>query len=304
MANEITTTQQTGIAVLKRMLDADSIQRQFQNALKENKDTFIASIIDLYTSDAQLQTCDPKQVVCEALKAATLHLPVNKALGFSYIVVYNNNVKLPDGSWQKVPTPTFMVGYKGFIQLAMRTGQYETINADIVYDGELRVTDKLTGEIDLKGEKRSDKVIGYFCHFRLLNGFAKTLYMSVHDMASYAKRYSPSVKKDTTIADLEKLAQSQTVSKKVGWEGNFNDMALKTVIRRLLSKYGYLSVEMQTALVDDQSADSDRDTMISENANRKVILTDEAHYEVVDPQKQAQTGKIADEQPKTEEEPY
>lgn len=304
MANDVNTTQQTGIAVLKRMLDADSIQRQFQNALKENKDTFIASIIDLYTSDAQLQTCDPKQVVCEALKAATLHLPVNKALGFSYIVVYNNNVKLPDGSWQKVPTPTFMVGYKGYIQLAMRTGQYETINADVVYDGELRVTDKLTGAIDLKGEKKSDKVIGYFCHFRLLNGFAKTLYMSVHDMASYAKRYSPSIKKETSIAELEKLAQSQTVSKKVGWEGNFNDMALKTVIRRLLSKYGYLSVEMQTALADEQSANSDRDTMIAENANRKVIVTEAVHYETVDSSKQAQSESEVGEQPKTEEDPY
>lgn len=303
MANDVNTTQQTGIAVLKRMLDADSIQHQFQNALKENKDTFIASIIDLYTSDAQLQTCDPKQVVCEALKAATLHLPVNKALGFSYIVVYNNNVKLADGSWQKVPTPTFMVGYKGFIQLAMRTGQYETINADIVYDGELRVIDKLTGTIDLKGEKKSDKVIGYFCHFRLLNGFAKTLYMSVNDMASYAKRYSPSVKKETTVADLEKLAQSQTVSKKVGWEGNFNDMALKTVIRRLLSKYGYLSVEMQSALVDDQSADSDRDTMIAESGNRKVIVTEAVQYETVDSSKPSQSVK-AGEQQKTEEEPY
>ena len=111
MANEVTTTQQTGVAVLKRMLDADSIQRQFQNALKENKDTFIASIIDLYTSDAQLQTCDPKQVVCEALKAATLHLPVNKAHDFPKI-----NRTITRREYDKVKSELYALGLDGFTQ--------------------------------------------------------------------------------------------------------------------------------------------------------------------------------------------
>lgn len=301
MANEIQKSQKSGLVVLKQMLDADSVQKQFQNALKENKDTFIASIIDLYSSDAQLQACDPKQIIFEALKAATLHLPINRALGFAYIVVYNNNVKQPDGTWVKVPTPTFVPGYKGYIQLAMRTGQYATLNADVVYDGELEETDKLTGAIELTGTKKSDKVVGYFCHFRLLNGFAKTLYMSVHDMASYAKRYSPSVRKDTTIADLEKLAQAQSAGKKIGWEGNFNDMAIKTVIRRLLSKYGYLSVEMQNVLSDDMRSESGRDGLLAEHANTKSIVLDAASFEAVD------AGPVdapEAEAPNTEEEPY
>lgn len=303
MANEIAKVQETGLTVLKRMLDADSVQKQFQNALKENKDTFIASIIDLYNSDNQLQTCNPKQVISEALKAAVLHLPINKALGFAYIVVYNNSVKQPDGTWAKVPTPTFVPGYKGYIQLAMRTGQYATLNADVVYEGELKVTDKLTGAIDLGGEKKSDKVVGYFCHFRLINGFAKTLYMSVHDMATYAKRYSPSVRKETSVADLEKLAQSQTVGKKVGWEGNFNDMAIKTVIRRLLSKYGYLSVEMQNVLSDDIYTESNRNDILAENANSKAIIIDPVvQYEQVDYTPSDPTPEQA--APKTEEEPY
>ena len=212
------------------VLDADSIQRQFQNALKENKDTFIASIIDLYTSDAQLQTCDPKQVVCEALKAATLHLPVNKALGFSYIVVYNNNVKDANGQWQKVPTPTFILGYKGYIQLAMRTGQYKTINADLVYEGEHQQVSKLSGEINFAGEKKSDKVVGYFCYFELLNGFTKTLYMSVEDMAKYAKHYSKGISRAVTAEQLMAKANDGLVTGKVGWEGNFNDMAIKTSV--------------------------------------------------------------------------
>lgn len=284
MANELQKKQETGLTVLKRMLDADSVQKQFQNALKENKDTFIASIIDLYNSDNQLQACNPKQVISEALKAAVLHLPINRALGFAYIVVYNNSIKQPDGTWVKVPTPTFVPGYKGYIQLAMRTGQYSTLNADVVYEGELKVTDKLTGAIDLGGEKTSEKVVGYFCHFRLLNGFSKTLYMSVHDMASYAKRYAPGISKQTTVEDLEKLAQSQTPGKKVGWEGNFNDMAIKTVIRRLLSKYGYLSVEMQNVLSDDINSESNRDGMLAEHANTKTIVLEPGNYEAVDSQ--------------------
>lgn len=301
MTSEIQKKQESGLTVLKRMLDADSVQKQFQNALKENKDTFIASIIDLYNSDNQLQACNPKQVISEALKAAVLHLPINRALGFAYIVVYNNSIKQPDGTWIKVPTPTFVPGYKGYIQLAMRTGQYSTLNADVVYEGELKVTDKLTGAIDLGGEKTSEKVVGYFCHFRLLNGFSKTLYMSVHDMASYAKRYAPGISKQTTIEDLEKLAQSQTPGKKVGWEGNFNDMAIKTVIRRLLSKYGYLSVEMQNVLSDDINSESNRDGMLAEHANTKTIIVDPVTYEAVGDQ---QPEAPAPEEGHADNEPY
>lgn len=284
MGNNVATVpaQNLGLDTLKRMLDADSVQKQFQNALGEHKDSFVASIIDLYTSDAQLQACKPAQVIAEALKAATLNLPINRALGFAYIVVYKNNVKQPDGTWAKIPTPTFVIGYKGLIQLALRTGMYRHINTDVVYEGELRETDKLTGMIDLRGQRVSDKVIGYFAHFELIGGFAKTLYMSVNDMARYAKKYSPSVGRDTSVADLEKLAQSETVGKKVGWEGNFGDMALKTVLRRLLGKYGYLSVEMCNLMAEEQDQQSYRNDMIAGNANAKEIVLDAVDYESAD----------------------
>ena len=95
-------------------------------------------------------------------------------MGFAYIIPFNNSIKV-NGAWTKKKTPTFQLGYKGYIQLAMRTGQYRTINADVVYEGELQKVSKLTGEISFEGEKSSDKIIGYFCYFELLNGF-KTLY--------------------------------------------------------------------------------------------------------------------------------
>lgn len=282
--------QERPIDLFKSVINAPSVQTQFNNALGEHKDAFVASLIDLFTGDKSLQTCKPQMVIAEALRAATLRLPLNKALGFAYIVVYNNSVKNPDGSWTKVPTPTFIPGYKGYIQLAMRTGEYRTINADYVYEGELRKVNKLTGEIAFDGEKKSDKIVGYFCYFELLNGFSKTLYVSVEDMAAYAKRYSPSINKNTTIEQLIAKANDGIVSKKVGWEGNFNDMALKTTIRKLLSKYGYLSVEMQNAIskdVDEQDAVS-RNDIIEEQANKQTITIDESSYEEVD----TETGEI------------
>lgn len=246
------------VDMLKTILKADSVQEQFTNAMGAHKDAFVASLIDLYTGDKALQSCKPQSVVMEALRAATMKLPINKALGFAYIVVFNNSVKMPDGSWQKVPTPTFIPGYKGYIQLAMRTGQYKTINADVVYEGEISGYNKLSGTIDFNGKRTSDKIIGYFAYIEMLNGFSKTLYMSVEDMASYALRYSPSFrgKNKPTIEGLVKTAQSDAPSNKVGWEGNFNDMALKTVIRRLISKYGYMSIEMQNAVIGDVNAEN------------------------------------------------
>lgn len=272
----------TQVTALRTMLEAESVQKQFHNALKENKDAFIASVIDLYSGDAALQRCEPKAVLQEALKAAVLKLPINKALGFSYIVVYNNSKRDINGQWVKVPTPTFLVGYRGLIQMAMRTGQYKTINADAVYKGELREADKLTGRIDLSGERESDEVVGYFAHIELLNGFTKTLYMSVREMAAYAKKFSPSVKRETTIDQLLNKANAPEAGKAVGWEGDFTAMALKTVIRRLLWKFGYLSVEMQRAMENEakvETAATDaREVMIQTTGNTSIDLDAPAEY--------------------------
>ena len=241
------------IDVLKNILSAPSVSEQFKNALAKNSSTFIASIIDLYNSDSNLQLCEPKAVVMEALKAAVLKLPINKALGYAYIIPYNNSKRDPNtGGYVKVMELTFQLGYKGYIQLAERSNQYRTINADVVYEGELRKVNKLTGEIAFDGDKTSDKVMGYFCYFELLNGFSKTLYMTVEQMATHAKRYSKGLKKESTIESLMSLANLPfSDNKTVGWLGNFHGMAIKTVIRILLSKYGYLSVEMQHAFEHD-----------------------------------------------------
>lgn len=275
------------VAKLNAMFNAESVQQQFHNALKENKDAFIASVIDLYSGDVELQKCEPADVLRVAFKAAALKLPINKALGFSYIVVYKNSKRDPNGQWVKVATPTFLIGYRGFIQLAMRTGQYKTINADVVYKGELRGTDKLTGRIDLSGERESDEVVGYFAHFELLNGFTKTFYMSVREMAAYAKKFSPSVKRETTIDQLLTKANAPEAGKAVGWEGDFTAMALKTVIRILLGKYGYLTLQMQGVMENEAKAENAaadaREQMVQTTAATNIDLDAEAYEEIQEP---------------------
>lgn len=225
------------------MLKAPSVQEQFDNALKENRGPFVASIIDLFNSDKTLQKCDPKQVVMEALKAATLKLPINKQMGFAYIIPYKKG--------REEVIPQFQMGYKGYIQLAMRTGQYRIINADVVLEGEYRKKNKLTGEFDLSGEATSEKIIGYFAYFEMLNGFSKTLYMTSEKVVAWAKRYSKSYGND-----------------KSPWVTNFDEMAIKTCLRNLLSHWGFLSVELMNAMNQDQEADSIDTKVENEMAER------------------------------------
>lgn len=221
--------------------------KSIQAALKENAGTFNTSLMELITSDANLMKCDPKKLMAEAVKAASIKLPLNKQLGYAYLVPYGT-------------TPNMIIGYRGYIQLAMRTGQYRYINADIVYEGELSHKDKLTGAITLDGDKTSETVIGYFAHFELLNGCCKTLYMTLDEMANYALTYSPSWAKKKanekpSAESLMERAQAQAQNGPepgVGWWSNFNAMARKTVLRRLLSQYGYLSIEMMQALAHDE----------------------------------------------------
>lgn len=264
MTTEVTkslTPTQIGVMNFTKSINSSYVQNQLKQVLGKNAGTFATSLVEVFTNDTQLQKCDQKKVIQEAIKAATLKLPLNKQLGYAYILVFNNWDK---ASRKSVPTPQIVLGYRGYIQLAMRTGQYKNINADVVYEGEMIGRDKLSGAIDLSGEKVSEKVVGYFAHFETVNGFSKTLFMSLGEMAGYALKFSPSFKRNAeknplpTVDALCDMANDQAVNGpqqgKVGWEGDFNSMAIKTVLRRLLSKYGYLSIEMMSALAEDESS--------------------------------------------------
>ena len=185
-------------------------------------------------------------------------------------------------------TPTLVVGTKGYLQLAMRTGKYETINSDVVYEGELKGYDKVTGNLDLSGVRTSNVPIGYFAYMKMKNGFSKLLYMSLDEVCLYAKQYSPTVKfsEKATPASLKELALKQAasgVSDGVGWYSNFESMALKTVLRRLLSKWGELSIENNDILNIDEapSAEQQRDEEFAEA--KEVIEVDAETGEIKQP---------------------
>lgn len=249
---------------MKNLLANQGIQNLFADALKENKDRFLASIIDLYNGDTYLQNCDPKEVAMEALKAATLNLPINKSLGYAYIVPYKNKGKL---------TPQFQIGYKGLIQMAQRSGQYKALNAGIMYEGMDVKRDYLRGTFEIIGEPKSDKAIGYFAYFQLLNGYEKALYMSKEDITNHAKRYSQSFGSDYSP-----------------WKNQFDEMAQKTVLRRLLSKYGVLTTEFEKVVISEE--DKEVESIVLEN-NAKVPFEPE-DSEVVD----METGEIIEEEAK------
>ena len=269
--------KQLAVQTFNNTLNNAYYQAQLKSTMKENAGTFATSLMELVTSDEKLLACNPQLLMAEAMKAASLHLPLNKQLGYAYIVPYGN-------------TPTMIIGYKGLYQLAIRSGLYRNINADIVYEGEYQGYDKISGELRLDGEKTSNKVVGYFAFLELTNGFRKMMYMSLDDMCSYAKKYSATLRNcKQTNQQLAEMAQKQAESgpgNSVGWYGNFNDMATKTVLRRLLSKYGYLSIEMQNAMtVDDiPVAEEKRDT---EFAEAKEIVDANGKIEQLNSQKES-----------------
>lgn len=241
MAETQVTLKTNSLARLKGILNNETMQQNFRNILAENAGAFMASVIELYQSDGALQKCDPNRVVLEALKAATLKLPINKQLGFAYIIPYNN-------------VPTFQLGFRGLIQLAQRSGQYRYINADVVCEGESVNYNRITGMLEISGTAKSETPVGYFAYFQLLNGFEKCVYWTREKVEAHAKRYSKAWSK----ADSP-------------WHTNFDAMALKTVLKTIISKYGVMSVEFANAIAND-SVDDRVEAEVAQNANGQPIV--------------------------------
>lgn len=209
---------------LKALLASPKVKKRFEEVLDKRAPQFMTSIINLYSNDSGLQKCDPMTVISSAMVAASLDLPIDKNLGYAWIVPYYDRKT-------KSYRAQFQLGYKGYIQLALRSGQYRYINAIPVREGELKKWDPLTEEIEIDFEAReSDEVIGYAAFFELLNGFRKTVYWRKEDVEAHRQKYSKSG---------------------FGWENDWDAMALKTVIKSLLSRWGILSVEMQKAVIED-----------------------------------------------------
>lgn len=217
----------TPVQILDAMLNNDSIQNELKGTLKEGAASFSTSMLNLVRDDPLLQTCNQKEVLAEGLKAAALRLPIEKNLGFAYIIPYKDH---------GVPKPQFQIGYKGYIQLALRTGKYRHINAGVVYEGEFLKYDKQKAMLDISGERVSDKILGYFAYIELLGGFSHATFWTEKEVRAHASN-SPAYKSGAKV-----------------WREHFDAMAKKTVLSNLLKVYGIMSAEMNAAFDIDNGS--------------------------------------------------
>jgi len=217
---------------LKEFFEQDNVKRKFTELLGKKSQGFITSVLQCVASNELLSKAEPSSIYHSAAVAATLDLPLNNALGMAYIVPFNSKQK--DGSYKTVAQ--FQLGYKSYIQLAQRSGQFKTISAAPIYEGQLIECNPLTGfKFDFT-KPATGNPIGYAAFFQLLNGFEKTLYMTTDELKKHGTAYSQTFKKGFGL-----------------WKDNFDAMATKTVIKLLLSKFAPLSIEMQKAVISDQA---------------------------------------------------
>lgn len=244
---------------VKSLFNRDDVKQKFQEMLGKRTSAFITSVLQIVASNALLAKADPASIYHSAAVAATLDLPLNNSLGFAYIVPYNQKYQDAQGKWQKKQIAQFQLGYKGYIQLAQRSGQFKNISATPVYEGQLKEQNPLTGFVFDWGNKKSDTVLGYASYFKLINGFEKTMYMTVEEINAHGKRYSKSFALESGL-----------------WKTDFPGMAIKTVLKLLLSKFAPLSIDMQKAIDMDKDLDEGVDVSYTEDD----LLIDKEHEKV------------------------
>lgn len=224
---------------VKALFERAEVQTKFKELLGKRSSSFVTSVLQIVASNNLLAKADAMSIYQAAAVAATLDLPLNNNLGFAYIVPYNT--KQSDGTTKVVAQ--FQMGYKGFIQLAQRSGQFKSIYAAPIFEGQIKSENPLDGyEFDFN--VKSEKLVGYAAKFKLLNGYEATWYMTIEQLKKHGMKYSK------TFAHKNGL-----------WTTDFDAMATKTVLKLLLSKFAPLSIEMQRAVITDQSVINDAETV-------------------------------------------
>lgn len=242
MAENSAVVKQQKVSI-ESLVHNEEFVKKAEDILKEGTSQFMTSVLTLKNSNKLLAECDPIKLYNCCLMAAALKLPFNQNLGQAYIIPFKGE-------------PQLQIGYKGFIQLAQRSGQFRRINCSDVREGEIKTRNRLTGEIEfewLDDDKRESKeIVGYVAYFELLNGYQQTLYMTKKEVESHAKRYSQTYKSGFGV-----------------WIDNFDAMAKKTVLKRVLNQFAPLSVDMQKAMEYDQA---NADGRYPDNAERVEII--------------------------------
>lgn len=243
-------------------IQSEGYKKLINNTLGDPKraSKFIASITSAVATNQSLQECDAGSILSAALLGEALELSPSPQLGQVYLVPFNT--KNPDGTWSK--KAQFQLGYKGYIQLAIRSGQYKKLNVLAIKDGELIKYDPLNEEIEVKliedeEVREKAKTIGYYAMFEYVNGFRKTMYWTKSKMEAHALKYSKgyAAKKGYTF-----------------WEKDFDGMAYKTMLRQLISKWGIMSIEMQEAYTKDMS-------VVKEDGTYDYVDTQEINLEPI-----------------------
>lgn len=233
---------------LKGLLNTPTMKKKFDEVLDKKAPQFMSSLLNLYNGDPGIQAAEPLSIVSSALVAATLDLPVDKNLGYAWIIPFYDSKKGHKAA-------QFQLGYKGYIQLALRTGQYKAINVIEVREGELIKWNRLTEEVELDLEgATSEKVVGYCGYFKLINGFEKTVYWTRDEVEAHRIKHN-------------KMKDKKALNNV--WKSDYDAMAMKTVLRNMLGKWGILSIELQKAFSEDEAREI-KD--ITEDANEIEVI--------------------------------
>jgi recombination protein RecT len=236
MKTPAATTSNSTLSLIKGLLQKDDVKKRFEEVLGKKAPQFMTSLINTIAGNDKLQKCSHQTIMSAAIVAAALDLPIDSNLGFSAIVPYNDKAQ-------------FQMMYKGFIQLAIRSGLYARINCAEVFQDEFEEYNPFSGEVKLKLPKSDGMrfkpdgvVVGYYGYIRLSTGFVKELYMTREEVDIHAKKYSKAYNYD--LRDHKKTSK---------WSTDFDAMGKKTVVKLLLSRWGILSVDLQKAITVDQA---------------------------------------------------
>lgn len=213
---------------LKSALNAPSVRQKFEEMLGKRSSQFMTSITSVVSNNALLQKADVNSIIMGSAVAASMDLPLNANLGYAALVPFNSK----DGCFAQL-----QVMVKGWTELFLRSGQCQSIICETVYEGQLVKKNKFTGEYVFdEDSKTSDKIIGFMAYFRLTNGFEKYEYMTIEEIKAHAQKFSQTFRRGSGI-----------------WKEHFEEMAKKTVLKRLITKWAPKSIEMQRMAMFDQA---------------------------------------------------
>ena len=268
---------------LRNKLNSEAIKNRFNDIFKDDVKAgqFLASLSSAVSSNPMLNKCNPNEVIVCAGIAESLNLDVNPNLGFNAIIPFNKNTNV-NGQWIKEPHPQFQIMTKGYIQLALRTGQYTALNVTEVYEDELLGVNYITGEVKFNekgGNQRKqgidDKIVGYCAYMKLTNGFEHYEYWASEKILSHAEKYVPSYQ-----YDLKKTEDKRSSL----WFTNFPAMAKKTVLKMMLKSWGILSTQLQKALLaDDAIGEKDGEFEYEQNITPEPQQIDEPSQQQDEP---------------------